>query len=91
MSQILTAEEKSVMIYRGIAQGKVIELEDDAVLPEGTRVSVIPETSGTTSITKRSLTLKAWLEEARLVRAQLPMTSDSVEILRALREQHVRP
>jgi hypothetical protein len=28
------------MVYRGIARGKVIELEDGLALPEGTRVEV---------------------------------------------------
>lgn len=78
------------MTCRGIAKGKVIELEDDAELPEGTRVRVIPEESATTRLTDRLPTLKAWLQEARLVRAQLAVTSDSVEILRALREDRVR-
>src|SRR5262245_18725716 len=31
------------MIYKGIARGNVIQLEDECTLPEGTRVSVIPE------------------------------------------------
>lgn len=66
------------MTYRGIVKGNVIVLEDEATLPEGTRVSVIPE--------EQVITLKEWLEKARRVREQLPETSDSVEILRQLRE-----
>lgn len=44
-------------------------------LPEGTRVSVVPEQPTTV------MTLKEWLKEARQLKAQLPKTSDSVEII----------
>lgn len=47
--------------------------EGDASLPEGTRVTVIPERPG------RDVRLLDWLREARELRAQLPFTSDSVE------------
>ena len=36
---------------------------------------------------ERSPSLTAWLREARQLRARLPETSDSVEILRQLREE----
>jgi hypothetical protein len=75
------------MIYKGIARGNVIQLEDERTLPEGTRVSVIPEEPVARSIPEHLLTLQAWLHEARQVRAQLPRTSDSVDILRQLREE----
>ena len=64
------------MTYKGVAKGKVIELEGDVALPEGTRVSVVPEQPVTV------ITLKEWTKQARQLRAQLPKTSDSVEILR---------
>ena len=35
------------MTYKGIVRGSVIELEGDVELPEGTRVSIIPEPLGT--------------------------------------------
>jgi hypothetical protein len=75
------------MTYKGIVKGKLIELEGDVTLPEGTRVSVIPEESATVNIPAPPLSLKAWLQEARQIRSQLPKTSDSVEILRQLRDQ----
>jgi hypothetical protein len=75
------------MTYKGIVKGKLVELEGDVTLPEGTRVSVIPEETATVNIPEPSLTLKAWLQEARQIRSQLPKTSDSVEILRQLREE----
>jgi hypothetical protein len=69
------------MTYRGIARGRIIELEGDVALPEGTRVSVVLEQ------TAASITLRAWLKGARQLRAQLPTTSDSVDVLRQLREE----
>jgi hypothetical protein len=75
------------MTYKGIAKGKVVELEGDVTLPQGTRVNDIPE-EPTVIITRTpSLTLNAWLQEARQLRAQLPMTSDSVELICQLREK----
>ena len=75
------------MTYKGIVKGKLVELEGDVTLPEGTRVNVIPEETATVNIPEPSLTLKAWLQEAQQIRSQLPKTSDSVEILRQLREE----
>ena len=75
------------MTYKGIVKGKMVVLEGDVILPEGTRVSVIPEETNTISISNPSLTLKTWLQEARQIRSRLPTTSDSVEILRQLREE----
>jgi len=78
------------MIYKGVVKGNVIELEGKAALPEGTRVSVIPEPPAGVSVPQPSMTLKEWLQEARQVRAQMPETGDSVEILRQLREGRAR-
>lgn len=74
------------MVCKGVVKGNIIELEGGATLPEGTRVSVIPEHPLTVSAPRHPMTLKEWLREARQVRAQLPQTSDSVEVLRQLRE-----
>ena len=67
------------MTYRGVARGRIVELEGNVVLPDGTRVSVALEQPATV------IPLSAWLEGARQLRSQLPKTSDSVEILRQLR------
>ena len=75
------------MPYKGVVKGRVIELEGGASLPEGTRVSVIPEPPIVVTIPQHAMTLKEWLQDARLMRAQLPKTSDSVELLRQLREE----
>ena len=41
-------------------------------------------------ITAKGTTLHAWLNEARNLRAELPLTSDSVDILKELREVRSR-
>lgn len=69
-------------LYRGIVRGRLVELEDGAHLPEGTRVTVIPEKSA-----EEAYSLDAWLHEARQARAGLPLTSDSVEILDEIRQE----
>ena len=69
-------------LYRGIVRGKTVELEDGALLPEGTRVTVIPEES-----VDEAYSLGAWLREARRFRAQLSLTGDSVEILEEIRQE----
>ncbi len=78
-------EEAVPMTYKGIARGNVIELEGGATLPEGTRVDIIPEQPVMVNVPWHPLTLKEWLREAREIRAQLPRTGDSVEILQQLR------
>jgi hypothetical protein len=75
------------MIYKGVVRGNVIHLEDEGTLPEGMRVTVTPEEPVASRGLKPSITLQEWLHEARQVRAQLPRTSDSVDILRQLREE----
>jgi hypothetical protein len=72
--------------YKGVVKGKVIELEGDVALPEGTRVDIIPEWPPAVNLRHHPMTLKEWLQEARQLRVQLPKTSDSAELLRQLRE-----
>jgi hypothetical protein len=81
------SEEVVPMIYKGIVKGKVIELEGEAILPEGTRVSIVPEQFVPVTVPQHPMTLREWLQEARQVRAQLPKTSDSVEILWQIRQE----
>lgn len=69
-------------LYRGIVRGRSIEIEDGALLPEGTRVTIIPEEP-----TDQTYSLGAWLKETRQVRAQLPLTTDSVDILEEIRQE----
>jgi hypothetical protein len=75
------------MIYTGTVKRGLIELEGEVTLPEGARVSVILEESVAIDNRASAMTLKEWLQEARQIRAHLPKTGDSVEILRHLREQ----
>jgi hypothetical protein len=75
------------MIYKGVVKGNVVQLEETVTLPEGMRVSVIPEEPSTSGSLQHPLTMQAWLHQARQVRAQLPKTSDSVDIPRQLREE----
>ena len=42
------------------------------------------------AITADAATLREWLNEARNMRTELPLTSDSVDILRGLREVRSR-
>jgi hypothetical protein len=74
------------MPYRGVVKGHVIEFEGETPLPEGTRVSIIPEQPIVVNVPQHLNPLKEWLEEARRVRVQLPKTRDSTELLRQLRE-----
>ena len=75
------------MPYKGVVKGHVIELEGEAILSEGTRVSIIPEPPIAVAVPPSAVPLQEWLQDARQVRAQLPTTSDSVELLRQLREE----
>jgi hypothetical protein len=75
------------MTYRGIVKRRLIELEGEVILPKKTRVSIIPEESVAIDNQASAMTLKEWLQETRQIRSQLPKTSDSVEILRQLREE----
>lgn len=78
------------MSYKGVVKGHVIELEGEATLPEGTRVSIIPEPPVVVTVPQDAMTLQEWLQAARQVRAHLPKTSDSVELLRQLREERAQ-
>ncbi len=75
------------MPYKGVVKGHGIELEGEATLPEGTRVSIMPEPPIAVAVPPHAVTLQEWLQDARQVRARLPTTSDSVELLRQLREE----
>ena|SRR5215467_6108213 len=80
-------QEEVPMPYKGVVKGHVIELEGEVTLPEGMRVSIIPEPPSAFPGPPYAVTLHEWLQEARQMRAQLPTTSDSVELLRQLREE----
>lgn len=70
-----------------MVKGKVVQLEDEAMLPEDTHVSVIPEQSVADAIWQHPMPLTRRLREAGRVRVLLPPTSDSVDMLRQLRQE----
>jgi hypothetical protein len=80
-------KEAFQVIYRGIVKENVVQLEGDVILPEGLHVNVIPKEELRSVGVEYPQNLKAWLQGARQVRAQLPATSDSVDVLRQLREE----
>jgi hypothetical protein len=75
------------MTYKGTVRGNVIELEKPVSLPQGTRVSIIPDDEESMDTEVETETLGEWLKKARELRKRLPKTSDSVEILRKIREE----
>jgi len=74
------------MAVTGVVEGNVVRLYDADAIPDGTLVRIVPEDIGANEIDGR-LTLGEWLQRARKTRAQMPITSDSAEILRELREE----
>ena len=68
-------------------KGHVIELEGEMTLPEGTRVSIIPEPPIAVTVPQYMVILQEWLEGARQGREHLPKTGDAVELLQQLREE----
>jgi hypothetical protein len=75
------------MIYKGLVKRGPIELAGEGILPEGTRVSSIPDKPVAIDIHASARTLKDWLRGARQFRVQLSKTGKSVEIWRYLREE----
>ncbi|NCO95238.1 MAG: hypothetical protein COZ06_17015 [Armatimonadetes bacterium CG_4_10_14_3_um_filter_66_18] len=75
------------MVVTGVVEGNVVRLHEDGAISDGTLVRVVPEEAVGSDESESPLTLGEWLRRAREVRSRLPMTSDSVEILRELREE----
>jgi hypothetical protein len=71
----------------GVVRDKRVEPVDEVTLPEGARVRVIPEARVEEGAPKSPPSLGEWLKQARDLRSRMPMTSDSVEILREIREE----
>ena len=82
------------MPYKGVIKNKVVVLEDGASLPEGTKVTIVPEEDN--DVQKKELQEK-WRKfnegtekvYQRLL-SEVGITSDSVEILRQLREERAK-
>jgi len=78
------------MQYKGVIRNNVVALEEDTVLPEGTQVIIIPKGD---EIRRKELRTK-WdkFDEGaekvfQYLLSEIGKTSDSVEILRQLREE----
>ena len=78
------------MGYKGVVKDNVIVLEEGVKLPEGTEVEVMPQGWWMSEEAKRNATdkeaFRKWLARCSKHRKQMPMTTDSVQIIREMRE-----
>jgi len=84
----LADEEQNSQKQNGRKSGTLKETVNMASDFEHSALS--SESSHANEITGNTVTLREWLNEARNMRAELPLTSDSVDILRELREVRAR-
>ncbi len=79
------------MGYKGVVKDNVIVLEKGVKLPEGTEVEVITQGWWMSEEAKRNATdkkdFKRLLDECEELRKQMPETTDSVQIIREMREE----
>lgn len=79
------------MGYKGVVKGSVIVLEKGVKLPEGTEVEVITqgwwlsEEARHNATDKRSF--RKWLARCDKHREQMEVTTDSVQIIREMRDE----
>lgn len=78
------------MGYKGVVKDNVIVLEKGVKLPEGTEVQVFPQGWWMSEEAMRNATdkkaFKRLLAECDRIREQMPETTDSVKIIREMRE-----
>lgn len=78
------------MGYKGVVKDNVIVLEKGVKLPEGTEVQVFPQGWWMSEEAMRNATdkkaFKRLLAECDKLREQMPETTDSVKIIREMRE-----
>jgi len=78
------------MGYKGVVKDNVIVLENGVKLPEGVEVEVTVQGWWMSKEAKRNATdkesFRKLLAECRKHRQQMPKTTDSVEIIREMRE-----
>ena len=78
------------MGYKGVVKDNVIVLEKGVKLPEGTEVEVITQGWWMSEEAKRNATdkeaFRRLLDECAELRKRMPETTDSVEIIREIRE-----
>lgn len=79
------------MGYKGVVKNNVVMLEEGVKLPEGTEVEVIPLGRWMSEEARRNATdkeaFKRWLNKCDRHREQMKETTDSVQIIRELREE----
>jgi hypothetical protein len=74
------------MTYKGVVKERTIVLVGDEMLSEGTSVEVIPELETQVPPKTDNLMARLWATTHKILNVS-GMTSDSVEILRELREE----
>jgi hypothetical protein len=79
------------MGYKGVVKDNVIVLENGVKLPEGTEVEVTTKGWWMSEEAKRNATdkesFRKLLDECVELRKQMPETTDSVKIIREMREE----
>ena len=79
------------MEYKGVVKDNVIVLEKGVKLPEGTEVEVITQGWWLSEEARRNATDKAsfkrWLARCDKHREQMEVTTDSVQIIREMRDE----
>ena len=78
------------MGYKGVVKDNVIVLEEDVELPEGAEVEVITQGWWLSEDAKRNAadkeSFRKWLARCRRHREGMPKTTDSVQVIREIRE-----
>jgi len=76
--------------YKGVVKDNVVILEQGIELPEGAEVEVITQGWWLSEEARRNATdkesFRRWLARCRRHREQMPKTTDSVQIIREMRE-----
>ena len=79
------------MGYKGVVKDNVIVLEQGVKLPKGTEVEVIAQGWWMSEEARRNATdkesFRKLLDECDELRKQMPKTTDSVQIIREMREE----
>jgi len=79
------------MGYKGVVKDSVIVLEEGVKLPEGTEVEVTTQGWWMSEEARRNATdkesFRKWLARCSKHRNQMPKTTDSVKIIREMREE----
>jgi len=79
--------------YKGVVKDNMVVLEQGAELPEGAEVEVITQGWWLSEEARRNAadreSSRRWLARCRRHRQQMPKTTDSVQIIREIREARV--